>query len=142
MIVQLLYVGVAAVAVGIVAYNVWGTEASRSIPSVDAIKKKVASPKAPAYTPKGDVQTWSDDDMEKFLKARNMMVGHNPSRDELIAMVMSKLNEPTETGFDDPAEWSAEELRQYLVKNKMDPGHHASRMELLAMVESKMHEPK
>lgn len=71
-----------------------------------------------------------------------MGVGHNPSREELLAMVESKLHEPTSTGFDDPTEWSAEEMRQWLKDNKMDPGPHATRMELLAMVESKMHEPK
>jgi len=80
--------------------------------------------------------------MKKFLSSRNMGVGHNPSKEELLAMVESKLNEPTSTGFDDPREWSVEDLRQYLRDNKLEAGEHAERMELLAMVESKMHEPK
>ena len=71
-----------------------------------------------------------------------MGVGHDTARNELLAMVMSKLNEPTSTGFDDPQEWSEEDMRTWLEDNKLDPGHHASRMEMLAMVESKMHEPK
>jgi len=43
-----------------------------------------------------------------------MAVGHHSSKHELLAMVESKLNEPTSTGFDDPREWSDEELRDYL----------------------------
>ena len=36
------------------------------------------------------------------------------SKHELQAMVESKLNEPTSTGFDDPQEWSAEDMKDYL----------------------------
>lgn len=43
-----------------------------------------------------------------------MAVGHNPSKEELLAMVESKLHEPTSTGFDDPREWSEEDMREYL----------------------------
>jgi len=148
--VQLLYVGVAAVAVGVIVYNVWGTQISNSIPTPTSSKDKdvtLSTYKAPkpasaAYTPSGEAQTWSEDDMRKFLSSRNMDPGHHSSKEELLAMVMAKLNEPTSTGFDDPSEWSAEDMRSWLKENKMDPGHSASRMELLAMVESKMHEPK
>ena len=40
--------------------------------------------------------------------------GNNPSRTELLAMVESKLHEPTSTGFDDPQEWSDEDLKEFL----------------------------
>ncbi|KAK5070444.1 hypothetical protein LTS08_004560 [Lithohypha guttulata] len=147
---RLLYIGLAAAAVGVVAYTVWGTDAAKSLPSSTSTSSKgttssgykAPKPQSAAYTPSGDAQTWSVEDMKKFLSSRNMGVGHNPSREELLAMVESKLHEPTSTGFDDPTEWSAEEMRQWLKDNKMDPGPHATRMELLAMVESKMHEPK
>lgn len=163
--IQILYVGIAAVAVGVVAYNVWGTQTANSIATStsekirDASEKikdasssikdasssstsKPAQPKPTPYTPSGNAETWSEDDMRKFLSSRSMGVGHHESHEELLAMVMAKLNEPTSTGFDDPTEWSAEDMRQYLRDNKMDAGPHTSRMEMLAMVESKMHEPK
>jgi len=43
-----------------------------------------------------------------------MGTGTHSSKQELLAMVESKLHEPTSTGFDDPREWSDEELREYL----------------------------
>jgi hypothetical protein len=43
-----------------------------------------------------------------------MAVGHDPSIEELRAMVFSKLNEPQNTSFDDPREWSEDELKDYL----------------------------
>lgn len=52
--------------------------------------------------------------MKRWLESRNIYVGHDPSHQELIAMVESKLHEPTSTGFDDPTEWSEEDMKEYL----------------------------
>jgi len=79
--------------------------------------------------------------MKKFLSSRDIYVGHDPSHEELLAMVESKLHEPTSTGFDDPREWSDADMREYLKNNNVQAGH-AGRPELLAMVESHMHAPK
>ncbi|KAJ9619193.1 hypothetical protein H2203_008522 [Taxawa tesnikishii (nom. ined.)] len=145
-----LFFGFAAVVLGLAVYKIWGTDAiSDAIPdsitpssakSTKTTSSGYQAPKKPAYTPKGDPQSWSEDDMKKFLSSRNMAVGH-ASKNELLAMVEAKLHEPTSTGFDDPREWSEEDMKDYLRSNHIDPGH-ASRTELLAMVESKMHEPK
>jgi hypothetical protein len=43
-----------------------------------------------------------------------MAVGHDPSMEELRAMVLSKINEPKSTGFDDPREWSDQDLKDFL----------------------------
>jgi hypothetical protein len=43
-----------------------------------------------------------------------MAVGHDPSMEELRAMVLSKINEPKSTGFDDPREWSDQDLKEFL----------------------------
>lgn len=43
-----------------------------------------------------------------------MAVGHDPSEEELRAMVFSKLNEPTSTGFNDPREWSDKDMKEFL----------------------------
>ncbi|KIV81164.1 hypothetical protein, variant [Exophiala sideris] len=140
-----LFFGLAAVAVGFAVYKIWGTDAFATGSTAKPISQKSTSggysaPKKAAYTPGGDVQNWSEDDMKKFLGSRNLAVG-NASKEELLAMVESKLHEPTSTGFHDPREWSDTELKEYLTDNKISYGS-ASRMELLAMAESKMHEPK
>ena len=43
-----------------------------------------------------------------------MAVGHNPGKNELLAMVESKMHEPKSTGFDDPMEWSADDMKAWL----------------------------
>lgn len=46
---------------------------------------------------------------------RNLGLGlEHASKHELLAMVESKMHEPTSTGFDDPQEWSSEDLKEYL----------------------------
>lgn len=52
--------------------------------------------------------------MKRWLSSRNIFVGHNPSHEELLAMVESKMHEPTSSGFDDPNEWSEEDMKEYL----------------------------
>ncbi|KAK5080846.1 hypothetical protein LTR70_009528 [Exophiala xenobiotica] len=163
-----IFFGVAALIAGFTVYKIWGSDLFPSSVAPSGSKSKstgyaAPTPKKFAYTPQGDPQTWSEDDMKKFLstvrcprlfmpganysstkltqRQRDMAVGHHSSKHELLAMVESKLNEPTSTGFDDPREWSDEELRDYLKSKDMGVGQ-ASRMELIAMVESKMHEPK
>ncbi|KAK5111527.1 hypothetical protein LTR62_004822 [Meristemomyces frigidus] len=149
--------GVCAVAAGFAAYQVYVnmtasqatsapsfTPSSSAKPSASRSAPAAAAPKKPAYTPKGEPESWSEEDMKKFLTSRNLATGHgsHPARNELLAMVESKLHEPTSTGFSDPEEWSAEDMREYLQAHGVDVPHHSGRMELLAMVESKMHEPK
>ncbi|KAF2687585.1 hypothetical protein K458DRAFT_415797 [Lentithecium fluviatile CBS 122367] len=135
-----IYFGLAAVVVALGVYTLWGSELfpstkAKSHPTGHGHRKH-------HYNPKGDPQFWSEDDMKKFLLTRDMAVGHDPSIEELRAMVMSKLHEPKATSFDDPRNWTEAEMKDYLKANNLDIGHHSSRMELLAMVESKMHEPK
>ena len=48
----------------------------------------------------------------KFLQ-NNIAHGH-AGRQELVAMVESKMNEPKSTGFDDPQEWNENDLRTFL----------------------------
>ncbi|KAF2448973.1 hypothetical protein P171DRAFT_470586 [Karstenula rhodostoma CBS 690.94] len=134
-------VGIAAVAVAIgVAYSVWGSDFSPSAVS----KSKSATSQTPRkrhFELKGNPKSWSEDDMKKYLTTRDMGVGHDPSIEELRAMVLSKMNEPKATGLDDPREWSDQDMRDFLKKNNLTHGD-AGRMELLAMVESKLHEPE
>ncbi|KAF2023713.1 hypothetical protein EK21DRAFT_118505 [Setomelanomma holmii] len=137
----LVTIAAVAVAVG-VAYSVWGS---------DLVPSSVSKPKSGSalargqrkhhFELKGKPNTWSEDDMKKYLTTRDMAVGHDPSMEELRAMVLSKMNEPKSTGFDDPRQWSEQDMKDFLKKNNMAYGD-AGRMELLAMVESKLHEPK
>jgi len=53
-----------------------------------------------------------------------MAAGH-AGHEELLAMVESKLHEPTSSGFDDPTEWSEDDLREFL-DNVGTPGFIAS----------------
>jgi len=53
-----------------------------------------------------------------------MAAGH-AGHEELLAMVESKLHEPTSSGFDDPTEWSEDDLREFL-DNVGTPGLIAS----------------
>lgn len=46
----------------------------------------------------------------------DLAVGHDPTLEELRAMVLSKMNEPQSTGFDNPREWSDFELKEFLKK--------------------------
>ncbi|KAK3659102.1 hypothetical protein LTR56_001539 [Elasticomyces elasticus] len=145
--------GVSAVVLGYAAYQVYvSMTASSSSPAAassqpsraSAAAKKPAYTPKPKYTPKGDATTWSEDDMVKFLESRDMGVGlEHSSKQELLAMVESKLHEPTNTGsgFNDPQEWSSDDLKEYLRSNNLAVGSNPSRMELVAMVEAKMHAP-
>ncbi|KAK4553373.1 hypothetical protein LTR86_009674 [Recurvomyces mirabilis] len=151
---QTLIYGAVAIALGFAAYQVYtsmsatSSPATTSSPSSTSSKRSplaAAAPKKPAYTPQGDPQSWSVDDMKKFLNTRNMggeKFLKDSSKNELLAMVESKIHEPGNTDFSDPQEWSVEDMKTYLKANNMGTGHGSSRMELLAMVESKMHEPK
>ncbi|KAK5743302.1 hypothetical protein LTR17_002780 [Elasticomyces elasticus] len=164
--------GVSAVVLGYAAYQVYvSMTASSSSPAAassqpsraSAAPKKPAYTPKPKYTPKGDATTWSEDDMVKFLESRDLGVGlEHSSKQELLAMVESKLHEPTNTGsgFNDPQEWSSEDLKEYLrsvydsallfidawlimvPQNNLAVGSNPSRMELVAMVEAKMHAPQ
>ncbi|KAK4540160.1 hypothetical protein LTR36_009746 [Oleoguttula mirabilis] len=86
---------------GFIAYSFWtSTQATAPTPSRDSSHAGTghgaSSHKKPNHhTPNGDPQKWSEEDMKKFLTSRNLAVGHNPTRNELLAMVESKLHEPT-----------------------------------------------
>ncbi|KAK5128091.1 hypothetical protein LTR85_005208 [Meristemomyces frigidus] len=90
----------AALIAGYIAYSLWTSSqatAPRLTPDSSHTGAGHAAPshkKSEQYSPKGDPQGWSEEDMKKFLSSRNMAVGHNPTRNELIAMVESKLHEP------------------------------------------------
>ncbi|TKA82742.1 hypothetical protein B0A55_01080 [Friedmanniomyces simplex] len=143
-----LIYGATAVVVGYAAYQIYMSmsasgSASTSNSQSYSGSRAAPAPKKPAYTPKGDPESWSEDDMKKYLTSRNLGMGlDHASKHELLAMVESKMHEPTSTGFDDPEEWSAEEMKEFLRSNNLAVGHNPSRLELLAMVEAKMHEPK
>lgn len=99
---------VAAAATGYYVYtNMSATSSPSSTTSSSSKRSPLASitPKKPAYTPQGEPMSWSEEDMRKYLNTRNMGSGsflRDSSRNELLAMVESKIHEPGNTDFSDP----------------------------------------
>ena len=104
-ILQTIYLVGAALFVSFIAYSFWTSSqtstSSQPSPALNSSKgasqgasQSSAPKKQHHYNPGGDPQRWSEEDMKKFLTSRNMGVGHDPTRNELLAMVESKLHEP------------------------------------------------
>ena len=106
---QTIYLVGAALFISFIAYSFWTSSqtstSSQPSPALSSSKgassgtsqsaSQTSAPKKQHhYNPGGDPQKWSEEDMKKFLTSRNMGIGHDPSRNELLAMVESKMHEP------------------------------------------------
>ncbi|KAK5711218.1 hypothetical protein LTR17_018510 [Elasticomyces elasticus] len=47
-----------------------------------------------AADPKGEPETWSEDEMKRWLNARNLMAGSTATREELLARVKANMRAP------------------------------------------------
>ncbi|KAK3070682.1 hypothetical protein LTR53_010025 [Teratosphaeriaceae sp. CCFEE 6253] len=47
-----------------------------------------------AVDPKGEPETWSEDDMRRWLNSRNLMAGSTATREELLARVKANMRAP------------------------------------------------
>ncbi|KAK4897570.1 hypothetical protein LTR27_004714 [Elasticomyces elasticus] len=47
-----------------------------------------------AADPKGEPETWSEEDMKRWLNARNLMAGSTATREELLARVKANMRAP------------------------------------------------
>ncbi|KAK3647050.1 hypothetical protein LTR56_008216 [Elasticomyces elasticus] len=47
-----------------------------------------------AADPKGEPETWSEDEMKRWLNSRNLMAGSTSTREELLARVKANMRAP------------------------------------------------
>ncbi|KAK3642803.1 hypothetical protein LTR56_010629 [Elasticomyces elasticus] len=47
-----------------------------------------------AADPKGEPETWSEEDMKRWLNSRNLMAGSTATREELLARVKANMRAP------------------------------------------------
>ncbi|KAK5675798.1 hypothetical protein LTR97_012591 [Elasticomyces elasticus] len=47
-----------------------------------------------AADPKGEPETWSEDEMKRWLNSRNLMAGSTATREELLARVKANMRAP------------------------------------------------
>ncbi|KAK5113858.1 hypothetical protein LTR85_010391 [Meristemomyces frigidus] len=72
-----MFLGFAGIVTAVAAWSIWGGD---MFPQQE--------------DPKGEPETWSEDDMKRWLNARNLMAGNTATREELIARVKANMRAP------------------------------------------------
>ncbi|TKA65302.1 hypothetical protein B0A55_10027 [Friedmanniomyces simplex] len=72
-----MFLGFAGLVTAVAAWGIWGGD---MFPQ--------------AEDPKGEPETWSEDDMKRWLNSRNLMAGNTATREELLARVKANMRAP------------------------------------------------
>ncbi|KAK8216683.1 hypothetical protein M8818_001646 [Zalaria obscura] len=72
-----LFFGFAGLVTAVAAWSIWGG---------DMFPQQA--------DPKGDPQTWTEDELRRWLNARNLMAGSTATRAELLARVEANMRAP------------------------------------------------
>ncbi|KAK6388533.1 hypothetical protein LTR65_007870 [Meristemomyces frigidus] len=72
-----MFLGFAGIVTAVAAWSIWGGD---MFPQQE--------------DPKGEPETWSEDDMKRWLNARNLMAGNTATREELIARIRANMRAP------------------------------------------------
>ncbi|KAH9844499.1 ORF (Precursor) [Teratosphaeria destructans] len=72
-----LFLGFAGIVTAVAAWGIWGQ---------DLFPKE--------EDPKGEPETWSEDEMRRWLNSRNLMAGSTATREDLLARVRANMRAP------------------------------------------------
>ncbi|KAJ9630521.1 hypothetical protein H2203_001044 [Taxawa tesnikishii (nom. ined.)] len=71
------FFGFAGIITAVAAWGIWGSDVFPQQPD-----------------PKGDPEEWTEDEMRRWLNARNLMAGSTSTREELLARVKANMRAP------------------------------------------------
>ncbi|KAK3670108.1 hypothetical protein LTR78_010048 [Recurvomyces mirabilis] len=72
-----MFLGFAGLVTAVAAWSIWGGDMFPQQPD-----------------PKGEPETWSEEDVKRWLNARGLMAGSTATREELLARVKANLRAP------------------------------------------------